>query len=136
MTQAHIHATLMLQYAQDAAETETPWERWEWRAGSNMPFEACANNPAWAPEHAYRRKPQTITVNGFEVPAPVKEAAEHQLLWAADPAHSAWAFSMAYRLAHSEHVRQFRRGLLHTTKEAAVAHAKAMLGIDPKGETA
>lgn len=73
MTQAHIHATLMLQYAQDAAETETPWERWEWRAGNKMPFEACTNHPAWVPVFVYRRKPQTITVNGFEVPAPVKD---------------------------------------------------------------
>ena len=25
----HIHADLMLQYAQDAQETDKPWERWE-----------------------------------------------------------------------------------------------------------
>ena len=25
----HIHADLMLQYAQDAMETDKPWERWE-----------------------------------------------------------------------------------------------------------
>jgi len=27
---AHKHADLMLQYAQDAMETDKPWERWEY----------------------------------------------------------------------------------------------------------
>ena len=29
----HKHADLMLQYAEDAMETDRPWERWEWRRG-------------------------------------------------------------------------------------------------------
>ena len=29
---AHKHANLMLQYAQDAMETDKPWERWEVKA--------------------------------------------------------------------------------------------------------
>ena len=29
MMAKHVHADLMLQYAQDAMETDKPWERWE-----------------------------------------------------------------------------------------------------------
>ena len=30
-TKAHKHAALMMQYAQDAMETENPWERWQFK---------------------------------------------------------------------------------------------------------
>lgn len=135
MTKAHPHADLMLQYAQDAAETETPWERWEFLScASSEKWCSCGTHPEWKTLSAYRRKPQIITVNGFEVPAPAKELMEDQVLWAADPTHPEWAFVLAYGCKRPSHALQFKRGVLHTTKEAAVAHAKAMLGIDPRGE--
>ena len=33
---AHKHAALMLQYAQDAAETDKPWKRWEVKIPPNV----------------------------------------------------------------------------------------------------
>lgn len=86
----------------------------------------------------YRVKPEapkTIKVNGFDVPEPMREApadgasyfiAEtsaatmerdyyYEFSWDATPTETCW----------------LSRGILHSTKEAAVAHAKAMLGIDP-----
>lgn len=133
MTKAHPYAALMLQYAQDAAETDTPWERWEWRRNNALFFKEFVTHPSWCSDNEYRRKPQTITVNGFEVPAPLKEMPQHGGVWLVLP--------------HSEHFTEFyssdtslwklvalSRGLFHTNREAAVVHAKAMLGIDPKGE--
>lgn len=79
----------------------------------------------------YRIKPRTITVNGFEVPEPIREAPAVGtkcylacvtkrefvccLYWDGLPADYHW----------------LRLGLWHSTEEAAVIHAKAMLGIDP-----
>ena len=83
---AHKHAALMLQYAQDAAETNTPWERWEYSdtATLNQHGEKirddwfdCRDNPDWRPNAKYRRKPKTIkvTVNGkeMEFPEPIRD---------------------------------------------------------------
>ena len=60
----HIHAELTAQYAQDAMETDKPWERWEfygrlsegWSEGW-MPVEAGIST-AWWPDVQYRRKPK------------------------------------------------------------------------------
>lgn len=52
----HPHAALILQFAQDAQESQTPWDRWEC-AGSNGPWhpvERCA--PTWESWLQYRRK--------------------------------------------------------------------------------
>lgn len=73
---AHKHAALMLQYAQDAAETDTPWERWEWRSKSGDEFLTCCQHPSWKLNHDYRRKPQVISVGRHEFPKPITEVPE------------------------------------------------------------
>lgn len=131
----HPHAALMAEYAKDAAETETPWERWEFRRGDEEWLRSI-KHPEWLAAFQYRRKPEppkTITVNGFEVPAPVAESpAESELVWVASPLSRDFAAKARYVAEWDFH--KFKRGLLHATEEAAVAHAKAMLGIDPKGD--
>lgn len=52
------HAASMLMYAQDAAETDRAWERWEMRNGHNG-WVACCSHPDWARSLAYRRKAQS-----------------------------------------------------------------------------
>lgn len=37
---AHKHANLMMQYAQDAAESVTPWEMWEYKLHGNLGLDA------------------------------------------------------------------------------------------------
>ena len=75
---------------------------------------------------------KTISVNGFEVPAPIScppEVGTNYYVSAPtdDTYHYQWIWQgdMRDRLA-------LERGLAHTTEEAAVAHAKAMLCIDPE----
>ena len=74
----------------------------------------------------------TISVNGFEVPAPITcplEGGTNYYVPALtdDTYHYQWIWQgdMMDRLV-------LERGLAHTTEEAAVAHAKAMLCIDPE----
>jgi hypothetical protein len=55
---AHIHAAAMLQYAQDAAETDKPWERWEFNSCKDKAdlWQPLHRHASWCPEHGYRRK--------------------------------------------------------------------------------
>lgn len=70
---AHKHAAVMLQYAQDAAESVTPWEMWEYKLHGE-PWFPCENNPTWSENIRYRRKPQLIKVGKWEFPKPISKA--------------------------------------------------------------
>ena len=67
---AYKHAALMLQYAQDAAETDKPWERWEFKTDVDTWVELI-KNPSWFEDRKYRRKPQVIRVGRHEFPKPI-----------------------------------------------------------------
>ncbi len=54
---AHIHAALILQFAQDAAETDKPWERWQCRSSSSKTWTTLTACPRWDAGVEYRRKP-------------------------------------------------------------------------------
>lgn len=56
----HIHAELMMQYAQDAMETGEPWERWEFygKISESWMSVKAGVSPAWWPDVQYRRKPK------------------------------------------------------------------------------
>ena len=56
---AHKYAALMLQYAQDWAETDEPWKRWEFLHDSE--WRPLLGHPNWYEGCEYRRKPQTLT---------------------------------------------------------------------------
>ena len=58
---AHIHAAEMAQYAEDALQTDRPWERWEclesYPPGTRYPlWQNCALNPSWNLTTMFRRK--------------------------------------------------------------------------------
>lgn len=125
----HIHADLMLQYAQDAQESETPWENWEMLVGEKT-WCTVKGELQWHKNNKYRRKPRTIVINGFTVNAPMdKEPKDREEyfypcftnmdLWDGNSYTGEWDR------------RLFERGLCFTNKEDAIAMAKAMLRIDP-----
>lgn len=70
----HPHADKMLQYAQDAQETDRPWRRWECNTFDN--WHDLDHHPLWIKSCDYRRKPQTVKVSG-EVSESVVSDAEH-----------------------------------------------------------
>ncbi len=79
----------------------------------------------------YRIKPETIVVNGFEIEAPMKEAPEiDYVVHIADPAND---FLYDYFNWNGSQFccNVLTRGLCHKARAAAIAHAKAMIGIDP-----
>lgn len=74
-----------------------------------------------------------LVVNGFEVPAPLEKApGEDQVVYVADPTLPEWHILLIHThtsMAHRALV--IARGLAHSTAGAAIAHAKAMAGVDP-----
>lgn len=75
----------------------------------------------------YRIKPATITVNGFEVPAPLSSVGSQIPAYMAD-VNSADGVTRCYVKVDSFRLA-IRRGLMHSTAKAASTHAAAMLGM-------
>ena len=81
------------------------------------------------PNGQFRRKPRTRVVNGFTVPAPIQEMPKNgDRLFYIHLFYSDWCFEACF--SRSDEI-YYSRGLLFSTKEAAIANAKAMVGIDP-----
>lgn len=116
----------MALYAQDAMETDKPWERWKWRAPGGT-WTQLNDHPVWGEGIEYRRKPQVILVNGIEVPAPeTKAPAPGTTYFIADPANANHQRPRSWVDKGCDH-EVLKRGLVHLTPSVAIAHAKAML---------
>lgn len=80
---------------------------------------------------------ERFLVNGFEVPCPIGGVEDaHEVLYVAAPENSDFCRRL-YPGLYPDNLRRdllIRRQLVHKTSLAAVAHAKAMLGIDPRKE--
>lgn len=73
----------------------------------------------------------TITVNGFTVPAPLSEIPPHTThVWRAEPNHPEFATQWTTQGIEPD----LFAGLVHLTRAAAQAHGKALKGIDPNGD--
>jgi len=64
------HAKLIEQYAKDWAENDKPWKLWECTHISSGEILPLIDHPKWEAHCNYRRKKQTININGYEVPEP------------------------------------------------------------------
>ena len=126
---SHKHAALMLQYAQDWAETDEPWERWEVAAFGNK-FVPLHVHPGWREEHEYRRKPRTMTYK-VTIPEPLREVPEMLGRYWLAHLYSEYCIQMYWHGSEME-LRWLKRGLCFATEEDAIAVAKAMMPI--KGE--
>lgn len=130
---AHKHAALIMQYAQDALETETPWERWQFRpvGAENWLDSRCGISFSDLCE--YRRKPRTITYT-ITIPEPLREAPEvGTIVYIPTPLAEELAAMYGWYGSEPDE-RLLKRGLCFATKEDAFAAAMAMLPI--KGEEA
>lgn len=133
MNTPHPHAALMLLYAQDAAETDKPWEHWEFK--SDTGFRRCLKHPEWNEHFEYRRKPKTITVNGIEVPEPSRETPKiGDRYYLAYPVSSS-GFVEYFWTNEAQEKSWLEKGLLHLTKEAAIAHAIAMIAPSQRNQS-
>lgn len=140
---AHPHAALMALYAQDAAETDEPWERWEY-INRNDPkpewYSLTTSHPQWFHHCDYRRKPEpprTIRIGKFDVPEPLREAPEIGTCLFVPALHAvsingSRASSLMWD-GDQYDLQMLQGGMLHTTREAAGLHAKALLSFTSAG---
>ena len=119
----------MLQYAQDAMETDKPWKLWQ-VAASNNKWVALHSHPSWN-NSDYRRKPKTMTYT-VTIPEPLREEPKiGESYYVVDMSEIPLYF-LHWWIDDEADRRNFKRGLCFATKEDAIAAAKAMLPI--KGE--
>ena len=122
----------MAQYAQDALETETPWERWQFRPVGAKNWLDGSCGIGFSDLCEYRRKPRTLMTYTVTIPEPMREAPEvGKTYWLAEP----WAESLAHEYEWAGGPQDYRllnRGLCFATKEDAIAAAKAMIPLKMK----
>lgn len=127
----NIHAELILEYAKDWAETNTPWVRWEYSRFPTSQRTSFHDHPIWKDSLCYFRKPEPpkfININGYEVPEPcrtplskresyylvnISNAEIIKFDWSGDDIDKKW----------------LKKGIIHTTREAAEIHVKALLSF-------
>lgn len=127
----HPHAESMRLYAEDAAETNEPWLRWFY-IDDHHPD--CKNeldgHPNWLRHLRYSRWPKKVRVNGLLLNAPLSEEPEEGSdVYIVDLCNAPMCVAISYTACNGVCIASLKRGLMHTSKEDAVMHAKALLNI-------
>ena len=128
---AHKHCELMKQYAEDAAETDTPHERWEvrhpatdlWASGLWRPL---LSAPTWYVGDEYRRKPRTLTYT-VTIPEPLRKPPVYgSKYWVPSLVHSDRVIHAQWGDCATDR-RILAEGLCYASQEDAAAAAIEML---------
>lgn len=129
----HVHAQSMLLYAQDAMETDQPWERWQVDTFKEGIWLNLDRGPHWDGQHNYRRRPKIIMINGHKVDEPLPQVPLGVVIYYPDIGSVAQYRAIKAAYHGDNYVNMLlRHGLLHTTREAAISHAKALLSFTQK----
>ena len=130
---AHIHAALMLQYAQDASTTDKPWEMWEFRCDEHEKWTILTGNPAWDDDTKYRRKPRTIRIGEIDIHEPVREPLQNFENYFVPAIDCGDYYANLFTWYNdSTDKRLLKQGMVYLTNEAALAHAKALVALTAK----
>lgn len=129
---AHIHAALMMKYAEDALENEKPWLLWQ-RKHDVDGWVPLTVHPAWYESTSYRRKPETIRIGDYDVPEPLRVAPEEVTpFWM--PAILGATVNQKKTVpgfwnGSSDCYLWLQNGLVHLTEEAAQLNAEAIISL-------
>ena len=120
----------MLLYAEDAAESDTPWDRWRFRSHFDREPKWLNTNthPCWYFKSEYERIPavKTISINGIEVHEPVRSPLKYwQEYWTFD-SDEIVRYSWSDNALDQE---RLANGVMHLTKEAAQIHLAALFSF-------
>ena len=129
---AHVHAALIQQFAKDALEYDDPGQFWEFSVdeGENWNgFNHC-RNPSFNNSFLYRRKQETININGHNVPKPLRvDEIEYNVYYYMPFFVNETKKYLCLCSPFSSMKYYAKKGLLHKTEEAAIAHAEALLSF-------
>lgn len=129
MTEQNPHAALIAEYCEDWKNNIKPWKGWECKDDACDKWTDLDSHPNWYKTTQYRRKPKTISINGFDVPMPISVKPEiGQIFYAALPTARYFYHEVTWENDCSD-VRMFERGFCHLDKESAIIHAKALLSF-------
>ena len=131
----HKHAELMMQYAQDAMETDKPWKRWQYNSNKDdFGFISCDKYTiAFYDDYEYRRKPKMVSVTLMD---------GEVLSWPEPLKLSDLELNKSYffidteldihetRWVSFDNMGLVSCGMVHDTKEAAYKHAEALFKIN------
>lgn len=123
----HKHAALMAEYAKDAAETDRPWERWQFANSRDEWVDLNNVGPSWDAEMEYRRKPRTLTIAGKTIEAPLVNAAHGSDAYACSAAGA--VNHITCNINSEEHADALTNGRLFATPEAAKAAYDAITAL-------
>lgn len=129
--QGHPHAELMMQYAEDAKTHAEPWKLWQ-ATHADHPWTDLECNPSWCVLNLYRRKPKTHLVHGVEVPDLRFEPNDGVSYYSPDPTLAHLYQGIVFSTGQNNDHRKNNNLCYEYTeagKQAAILHAKAMLGI-------
>ena len=123
----HVHAELMAEYAKDETKSTEPWKDWEMTDSfDTTSWVSCTGHPGWASVLNYRRKPKTVTINGIVVNKGLTKVKSGDKVFMTD----LYAPDKYIVLRSSRNFGcSLARGLLHSTKEDAIAMADALLAF-------
>lgn len=127
-TSQHPYAEILRAIA-DGKEVQWQCDSGYWiNQGAASTLEEISNEEL--PADRYRIKPRTINMNGREVPEPVREAPKRDKhYFVPGVAEEHFYRETTWSDDRFDHLR-LQRGIIHLTRDAAIAHAKAMLNID------
>lgn len=126
----HKHSGFIYEFSQDAQETHEPHLRWEFF--DNNTWIGCDKNmQGWDESLLFRRKPETIIVNGFTIENGIEHpSVVNDHLFIANPISNDF-YTENSRRCEERMTNTIKYRLIYRTKEAAIIRAKAMLGINP-----
>ena len=128
----HKHAELMMQYAQDAMETDKPWERWALFLPNGCGWVDCTSNPSWYDHIEYRRKPKMVSVtlmDGEVVSWPEPE--KNKPSYGCDYFYIEGQYTVKLGwFDHLDDKDRLEAGIVHLSSDAVMAHRDALLKIN------
>lgn len=126
------HAELAAIYAQQMAEMDEPWKLWIGIDHNGIEFPLCSH-PQWNDNYQYKQIPKTIKIGVHVVPEPMREKPDfgHKFYFV-DPETNEGINCDIWNNCDLDKIK-FDRGICHTTKEAAIAHAKALFSFSEVG---
>lgn len=121
----HIHADLIMKYAEIAQRDSKPWTYFQ-VSDDSVKWINCTQEIQFLSKNNYRLKPRTININGFEVTEP---------LMLAPVLGTECYFIRTPYIERESYIggdidtKLLKAGLIHTTRENAEKHLEALLSF-------
>lgn len=125
----------MLLYEQAAAETDKPWERWEFFVAADEygddRWVTCGKPLAWIPTIQYRQKVNNVELShNLDFPNPIQIVPKHGTsYWYLDWYDNRFTVQSTVWISHETDFKRLRAGVCHLNREDAEHHVAVLNAI-------